>query len=193
MKSTNCVHVIGNGESRKNFDLKQLQDIKIGCNAVYRDLNLDFLVSVDRRMVAEAIKNNFQKPIYTRQDWINNFSLVSNIHLLPELPYKGNLRQDDPWQWGSGPHACNLAAIMMPKEIHLWGFDLWSTNGKVNNVYKGTSNYDPIDKNAVDPRYWIYQIAQCFRYYPEIRWIQHQTKDWKKPKEWSFSNLIIIR
>ena len=187
----NCVHVIGNGESRKGIDFKKIEGIKIGCNAAYRDIELDFLVAVDRRMVNEALQNRFTKPIYTRSDWISNFSYSSNVKLLPNLPYHGNLRQDDPWHWGSGSHACNLAATISLDEIHLWGFDLWGNNGKINNMYKGTDNYDPIDKNPVDPRYWIYQLSQCFRCYPEIKWIQHQIKDWRKPNEWSSSNLII--
>jgi hypothetical protein len=189
----NCVHIIGNGESRKNFDFSKIKEIKIGCNAAYRDIELDYLVAVDRRMVDEAIRNNFQKPIYTRQNWMNNFIQFSNVNVLPKLPYTGELRQDDPWHWGSGPHACNLAATMSPNEIHLWGFDLWGNNGKVNNVYKGTNNYDPVDKNFVDPRYWIYQIAQCFKLYPNISWIQHQLLDWQCPKEWTATNLTIIR
>lgn len=186
-----CVHVIGNGESRNNFDLVNLRGIKIGCNAAYRDTELDFLVAVDRRMVDEALKNGFQNPIYTRRDWMNSFPFSSNVQLLPSLPYKGDLKADDPWHWGSGPHACNLAATMGTKEIHLWGFDLWGNNDKVNNIYKGTKNYDPAGKNAVDPRFWIYQLAQCFRYYPDITWVQHQLTGWKKPDNWNFKNLYI--
>lgn len=186
-----CVHVIGNGESRNNFDLTDLKGTKIGCNAAYRDIKLDYLVAVDRRMIDEALQNDFRKPIYTRKDWINNFPFAPNITLLPSLPYKGELKADDPWHWGSGPHACNLAANMGFKEIHLWGFDLWGIENKVNNVYKGTSNYDPTDKNAVDPRFWIYQLAKCFEYYPDVIWIQHQLLGWRCPEYWNFKNLVI--
>lgn len=184
-------HVIGNGESRKGIDFDQIQDIKIGCNAAYRDIELNYLVSVDRRMVDEALDNNFRNPIYTRKDWMNSFIRVSNVMLLPSLPYNGDLKADDPWHWGSGPHACNLAAKMGFKEIHLWGFDLWGNGNLVNNVYKGSKNYDPINKNAVDPRFWIYQLGKCFEYYSNVKWIQHQTNDWSFPKEWNFKNLSI--
>lgn len=187
----NYVHIIGNGESRKTVDFSNIDGIKIGCNASYRDMKLDCLVAVDLRMVNEALNNGFQQTIYTRHNWINNFAHVSNVKVVPDLPYEGDLRPDDPWHWGSGPHACNLAGTMDPDEIHLWGFDLWGNDGRVNNVYKGTNNYDPIDKNAVDPRYWIYQINQCFYCYPKIKWVQHQLKDWKKPVEWISSNLIV--
>lgn len=141
-------------------------------------------------MVNEALHNSFQKPIYTRPDWIGAFSNSTNVKILPALPYKGDTKPDDSWHWGSGPHACNLAANMSPTEIHLWGFDLWSNDGKVNNVYKDTRNYDPADKTAVDPRFWIYQMAKCFEYYSNILWIQHQPDKWKKPDKWNFKNII---
>ena len=50
------VTVIGNGESRKSFDLYQLEWLgnTIGTNAVHRDFHPDQLVCCDRRMVQEA-------------------------------------------------------------------------------------------------------------------------------------------
>lgn len=183
------IDIIGNGESRIGLDLDRLDTFKIGCNAAYRDFKVNCLVAVDRRMVEEAVDNSFQKPIYTRKDWATSFAMYGNVRLLPSLPYVGDLKQDDPWHWGTGPHACNLAATMKPREIHLWGFDLWSDTGTINNVYKGTKNYDPIAHHAIDPRFWVYQIAQCFRYYPEVKWIQHQPTSWRQPETWNFRNL----
>jgi len=189
---TEVIHIIGNGESRKRIDFDNIDGFKMGCNAAYRDLDIDCLVAVDRRIVEEAIDNNFSKSIYTRRDWMSSFALYPNVRLLPGLPYTGTLREDDPWHWGTGPHACNLAATLKPREVHLWGFDLYGNGDRVNNIYKGTKNYDPVDKNAVDPRYWIYQIGMCVRSYPNIKWIQHQLKDWEIPKNWPRVNLEIL-
>lgn len=172
-------------------DLDSIDSYKIGCNAVYRDLRIDCMVAVDRRMVEEAVDNSFRKPVYTRRDWASAFDSYGNVIALPDLPYQGTLKQDDPWHWGSGPHACNLAAQMMPTEIHLWGFDLWSNDGQINNVYKGTKNYDAVTHHAIDPRFWIYQLSRCFENYRNIMWIQHQTQGWKIPNSWNHSNLII--
>ena len=184
--------VIGNGESRLGIDFNSIPDYKIGCNATYRDFQIDCLVAVDRRIVCEAIDTNFHKIIYTREEWTDSFFQYLNVKLLPELPYKGLKREDNPWHWGTGPHACNIAATMNPEEIHLYGFDLWGNNNKVNNVYKGTNNYDPVEHHAIDPRYWIYQLAKCFELHPNIQWIQHQPSDWKKPESWNFNNLQIM-
>ena len=180
--------LIGNGESRLGIDFNSMSDYKIGCNAAYRDINLDCVVAVDRRIVIELIENNFKKLIYTRPDWILP---NPNIKMLPDLPYKGNEKADDPWHWGTGPHACNVAATMNPEEIHLYGFDLWGIDNKINNVYKDTVNYDNSNRGAIDPRFWIYQLAKCFEHYPNIRWIYYQSEEWKKPKSWDYSNLIL--
>ena len=47
--------VIGNGTSRKPIDLNQLKTFgKIyACNAVYREMNPDYLVAVDSKMITE--------------------------------------------------------------------------------------------------------------------------------------------
>ena len=188
---TKKIIIIGNGESRLDTDFNSLKEYKIGCNAVYRDIKVDSLVCVDRRMVAEALEYNYHKPIFTRIDWIQQFRYCENVDILPDLPYKGDKKADNPFDWGSGPHACNLAATMNPQEIHLYGFDLWGKENKINNVYKGTHNYDPLEHHAIDPRFWIYQLAKCFELYPNILWVQHQPQDWKIPESWNFDNLII--
>jgi len=142
-------------------------------------------------MVAEALEYNYHKTIFTRQDWIDRFRYCENVDILPDLPYKGDKKADNPFDWGSGPHACNLAATMKPEEIHLYGFDLWGIDEKINNIYKDTRNYDSSERSPIDPRFWIYQLAKCFEYYPNVQWIQHQPSDWKIPESWNYSNLTI--
>jgi hypothetical protein len=178
------IHVIGNGESRKSVNIDELEGFKIGCNAAYRDFNLDCLVAVDHRMVREAIDAGEICTIYTRTDWLSSFTKDKNVVAVPDLPYKGSIRQDDPWNWGSGSHASNLAGKFSPIEIHLWGVDLYSNTPFLNNLYKDTTNYERSSHHSVDPSYWIYQLAKCFHYYPNSTWIQHQSANWKIPAEW---------
>ena len=73
--------VIGNGESRKGLNLNTFDEIKIGCNAIARDVTVDHLVCVDRRMVSEALENNFKNIIYTRHDWLGQFKKFKNASL----------------------------------------------------------------------------------------------------------------
>ena len=51
--------VIGNGISRKGFDLEQLRDkgIIVGCNAIYREFSPDYVVFVDNAMGQELADN----------------------------------------------------------------------------------------------------------------------------------------
>lgn len=188
------VTVIGNGESRKNIDLYELQWLgqTVGTNAVHRDFHPDHLVCCDRRMVQEAVNSNFENPIYTRTDWYKQFSFWSNVRKVPDLPYKGNKRPDDTFQWGSGGHGLNVACTLAPKFVVMIGFDLYSTTKFVNNIYKGTEHYLDSNKNPVDPSYWIYQTAKIFEHYPNIKFIQIQDDEWEPPVEWEeYDNFFI--
>lgn len=189
--------VLGNGESRKNLDLHQLKTTHtlIGCNAIHRDFPVDHLICCDRRMVNEAIKNPHidNTIIYTRKDWYDYFkTLRKNLELLPELPYKGHERPDEPMQWGSGPYAVLLGAMDF-KEIDMYGFDLYGTDqNKVNNIYKGTENYSKEHSHSVDPRYWIYQIAKVFDLYPNKIFRIHIYENWSIPDNWKKKNVSVV-
>ena len=180
---------IGNGESRAGIDINNLKGLKVGCNAIVRDYTVDCLVCVDRRMVTEALQNNFPNKILTRKDWLSRFP-NSNVHQVPDLPYEGTERVDEPFQWGSGPYAV-LQASLQSKKIKLIGFDLYSNTKRINNLYKDTTNYDPSDKGAIDPRYWIHQIGKVFECYPKKKYTIYQTPSWSLPKAWTYSNVSV--
>ena len=182
--------VIGNGESRKHISFDNISGVKIGCNAIARDISVDHLVCVDRRMVSEALNNGYKKPIYTREDWIKQFKYSINVKCVPQLPYEGNLRMDHPFQWGSGPYAV-LLATKFTKHINLIGFDLYSETPHVNNVYKDTEHYDKSNKHAVDPRYWIYQIAKIFELFPKKKFRIYQKTNWIQPDSWKKKNVSV--
>ena len=180
--------IIGNGESRQQVNLQNLNSTKIGCNAIARDTYVEHLVCVDQRMVKECTSNHSQNynKIYTRKDWCKNF----NAECLPNIPYKGEQRWDEPFQWGSGPYAVLLGA-RLATSVSLIGFDLHSNTKTVNNVYKGTANYDDSSKRAVDPRYWIHQIGKVFECFPKVQFSIYQEPDWKLPKAWNYPNVMV--
>ena len=189
--------VIGNGESRKHIDLSLFKKTHtlIGCNAIHRDITVDHLICCDRRMAEEATDNPETKNslIYVREDWYHYFRKIKknkNIRTVPELPYKGDLRQDQPINWGSGGYAVLLAAHLGFKEINLIGFDLFSRNDKVNNLYKDTDNYSKSQSQPVDPSYWVYQLDKIFNLYPDTQFIISNDSYWVMPKEWRHSNII---
>ena len=187
--------MFGNGESRAGIDLHQYKDfITVGCNAIHRDFTVDHLVCCDARMVREALENpqTDSSKIYVRDNWHHYFRKIlknKHIQLVPELPYRGELRPDQPVHWGSGPYAVLVAAGMDVEEIWLLGFDLYGRNNKVNNVYKGTKNYNAEGSVAVDHSYWQYQISKVFEYYPNIKFKILNKAHWLLPGEWQKNNV----
>lgn len=182
--------VIGNGESRKGIDINELQSEKVGCNAIIRDFTVHHLVCCDKRMVAEAINNKriSNQNIYTRSDWQN---LFPGVKIVPDLWYESEERIDQPWHWGSGDYAVLLASqITAHKQIHMIGFDLFSNDDNVNNIYKGTPNYNKADSHPVDPSYWIYHLAKIFEKFDQKEYIVYSNLGDKMPESWkSLSNV----
>jgi hypothetical protein len=184
---TKFVTIVGNGESRRGFDLVPIKEFStvIGCNAQFRDYNFDYFVCCDKHMCQEAANTVGKSTnIYTRKDWRSQFAMWPNVKSLPDLPYEGDKRQDDPFHWGTGGHAGNLALSFKPKAIFMLGFDLFpKQKDQVNNIYKNSKGYEYI-KRPVDPSYWIYQFGKLFEL-SECRWIIVNEPDWKMPDEWS--------
>ena len=176
--------VIGNGSSRDGVLLDKIYQEKIGCNAVFRDYYVQHLVCCDKRMVKQALPHHTN--IYTRQRWHKELGVLA----LPNLVEKGTQRMDDPFHWGSGPYAVLLGATLDNK-VNLVGFDLYSTDNKVNNIYKGTEGYSSADSHAVDHSYWIYQIAKVFEWFPKTTFRIYNNKDWQLPKEWNLDNVSL--
>ena len=184
--------VIGNGESRTELDVGSFNLPTVGCNAIFRDVKVDHLVCCDRRMVREAINhvNTQQSCVYTRQDWYEDFDVMP----VPDLPYNGELRQDDPWHWGTGQFALLVALqYAVTEHIHIVGFDLFGIEGYVNNVYKNTKSYDVSSKQQVDPSYWIYQNKKIFEHYPKQKFNYYVEENFPLPESWkNIPNLKII-
>jgi len=180
---------IGNGESRKAIDITKIRKSIVGCNAVFRETFIQHLVCVDRRMLEEAVRSNNFSCCYTRLEWIKQFNSAS-IKTVPKLPYQGNQRWDEPFQWGSGPYAVLIAAGLST-HVQMIGFDLYSKDKLVNNCYKDTENYDPSTKRAVDPRYWIHQIGKVFECFPRVNFEIYQTPDWQLPEKWNLPNVSV--
>lgn len=186
--------VIGNGESRKQVNLNLIKDIKIGCNAAYRDTRVNYLVAVDKRMLKEAVNAKFHQEakVFTRKDWWIQYRLEKNLRCVPDIPYPGSDRWDEPWNWGAGPYAVLIASNLdKHQHVRLVGFDLYGCNGKVNNVYKNTENYAVSTKRAVDPSYWIVQIGKIFECFPKVKYTVYNHPDWNLPKQWKKPNVTL--
>ena len=185
---TKYVSIIGNGESRRGFDLSPLKQFStvIGCNAIYRDYVTEYLCCADRHMCQQAV-NAVGKgtTVYTRDNWAAQFAHWPNVKEFPKLPYSGEKRMDEPFHWGTGPYAGVLGLTFKPKAIFMLGFDLYPIDKQTpNNMYTGTEGYTYI-KRGVDPTYWIYQFHKLMGYSdPNTRWIVVNNADWEMPGDW---------
>ena len=75
----NRAFCIGNGESRKGFDLEQLRPHgKIyGCNALYRDFTPDVLVAVDHGICHEIYNSGYCQK---NEAWFRDWTKVPAMH-----------------------------------------------------------------------------------------------------------------
>lgn len=155
------VFVIGNGESRRHYDLKNIYCYGniFGCNALIRDFIPDFLVATDNSMIKE-IKENYNGDY--NFIWRQNGSLHSNF---------GIKYIDD--GYSSGPTALRLACqLIKPDRIYMLGFDMRGVDGLINNIYKGTDNYLNENNKPIDTTQWIKEIEQICDNHPKIKFIK---------------------
>ena len=178
------IFVIGNGESRRGFDLNSLknQGSIIGCNALYRDFKPDILVAVDRPILGEICASGYadNNRVYCRQRFYEDYKQHMGINPLPSfwgldpVTKKGQYFQG----WSSGPSALALATTLyddndLPCKIFLIGFDLFGAeDNKVNNMYKGTPNYVHGHKPATFYGNWARQMLTVFQSRPNINFIK---------------------
>ena len=128
-------YIIGNGPSRKDFDLNTLKPSgqTYGCNALYRDFMPDFIFSVDTQMTEAMCKDHVME---------------HTIHYAPSLhvnrPYGKNLLHLIPWNTHtiSGNQAISTACVHGHKNLYLIGFDFREYGqDQMNNMYQGTDCY----------------------------------------------------
>jgi len=88
----NKVFLIGNGESRKDFNLDLLKPHgKIyGCNALYRQYTPDVLVSVDHGIMHEIYQSGY---CYKNETWFRDWTTVPD-HMYESMVYAGLTKID---------------------------------------------------------------------------------------------------
>ncbi len=152
-------YVIGNGPSRKGFDLQTLKSSgqTYGCNALYRDFMPDFIFSVDAKMTTEMVlaKVGRQTIHYAPSLEVNRKHAKGMIHLIPNNPH-----------FISGNQAIWTATVHGHKNIYLIGFD-FKEYGKdqFNNMYQDTENYGPRHSDTIFDG-WLRQFRQMIKQRP---------------------------
>lgn len=146
--------VLGNGTSRLRLNLPELKGrgTIIGCNALYREFDPDYLVAVDTKMVNEIIAAGYHKD---HQVWTNpNKGINSKKNINFFSPHRG---------WSSGPTALWFACNLGHKDIYFFGFDYQGLDGKFNNVYADTFNYKRSTDSATYFGNWLNQTERTIK------------------------------
>lgn len=175
-------YIIGNGESRKDFDLYSLPQDTYGCNALHRDYQPDFLFVVDRFMYKEVVESGYGEKniVYTNLNNMQKFGGVS--HLIPNNPHKG-----------AGTVAMHTAIHDGHTNLICIGFDC-GEDAPNNNVYKDTPCYND-SKTIVHQTVWGRQIYQLIEANPQVQWTfvggnpYAQFFDLDNCRQWSYNEL----
>jgi len=127
--------IIGNGKSRKGFDLNILRPYgKIyGCNALYREFHPDYLIAIDEGMIDE-IRSQLSFPLerFIEPDFYEKFEPVA-------LHPKGNVPRSN-----AGMNAMLEAIRHGNTQLIMIGFDFIVASEEVgtSNIFEGTKNYE---------------------------------------------------
>jgi len=162
----NTAFIIGNGTSRKGFDLTRLKPYGtvFGCNALYRDYPdfsiPDFLVSIDDGIITEIEGSDFP----------------SKRFIVPPMderwePSECNIGRP---RSNAGVNAMREAIKMGHNQLICLGFDFLIADAaqSVSNVYDGTDNYGmEVRANANDNPGRINYVAWLTRTNPGIDFI----------------------
>ena len=157
-------YCIGNGPSRKGFDLNKLKATgqTYGCNALYRDFVPDFIFSVDTKMTLKMCEDKVYEKCnhYAPALEVNRPYSKNKLHLTPNNPH-----------WISGNQAFWTAAVHGHKNIYLIGFD-FREYGKdqLNNIYQDTENYGKRHSDIIF-EVWLTQFRQIQKMRPYCNWV----------------------
>ena len=156
-------YVIGNGPSRKGFDLNRLKETgqTYGCNALYRDFIPDFIFSVDTNMSMQMIEDEVGlKTIhYAPALQANRKESNGMIHLIPNNP-----------NWISGNAAFWTAGVHGHKNIYLIGFDFREYGkGELNNIYQDTDYYGERNEDKIFDG-WLKQFRDMLKMRPYVNY-----------------------
>ena len=156
-------YIIGNGPSRKGFDLDRLKDTgqTYGCNAIYRDFMPDFIFSVDTNMSMKMVEDEVGlKTIhYAPALQANREESKGMIHLIPNNP-----------NWISGNAAFWTAGVHGHRNIYLIGYDFREYGkGVLNNIYQNTDNYGERNDDTIFDG-WLKQFREMLKMRPYVNY-----------------------
>ena len=188
---------LGNGPSRKSFDLEILKTFGtvIGCNAIYRDFTPDILVANDSKMSHLIYRSGYPLKNKTYlSDWTPIPRIVAQTmvdglatdgddvvyHHADGVDYVTEVKEDmvtsisphiDNFSYATGTRSIYLACELGAKEVYIIGHDLYDLNDTIENIYTGTEGYaDKLIKRDSNIEYdWTKQHKNTFDTFPNTK------------------------
>ncbi len=156
-------YIIGNGPSRKNFNLDRLRESgqTYGCNALYRDFLPDFIFSVDTKITQQMVEDEvgLKTNHYAPALEVNRKQSKGMLHLIPHNPH-----------WISGNAAFWTAGVHGHKNIYLIGFDFREYGkGQLNNIYQDTLHYGERHSDEIFEG-WLKQFRDMLKMRPYVNY-----------------------
>lgn len=182
--------LVGNGQSRLKIKELPAHRELIVCNAAYRNFKTKNVVAVDKRMVDEIMANS-SAMIWTRSDIVQEYFNSHRIRVLPSISVPHDGQAFKSYNWGSGTSALILGAKLFG-DLDVVGFDFYSYDQHVNNVYKGSKNYANSTSSAVDPAFWIEQTALVLDSFPNKKFTFYVDRELPFPEKLLAKNNLTI-
>ena len=158
-------HVLGNGPSRLETWVRSPHAVLIACNAAYRDLRPDYLMVSDVPIWEELVRERYEGKVAGGFPRGKLWDRMDHA----KLPFDHiNTNYGRP----GGLHSTGLLAMWFAchlgcSEVHLFGYD-----GGKQNVYAGTENYAPQDRD-IKKHHAQDALLKLQRIYPDVEFVPH--------------------
>ena len=187
--------VIGNGESRLEFDMRHFMSFKTGpldtnwskqygrkkfytygCNALYRDFSPDFLFVTGDEITKEVVNSGY----------CEDHVVYANNWVLPQYPNKFHYIPENP-AYNSGALAAYMAAFDGHKKIFMLGFDGNDTNNLNCNVYNNTNGYPTKEYQTLE-EFWVVALKNVMDVYDDTEFIRvAPSENFRTPEPWKYN------
>jgi hypothetical protein len=169
--TTSQAVAIGNGESRQAFDLIHIEQHKggllaanklqsYGCNAVYRDATVDFLIVTSDVIAHEVAASGYADSniVYSNADSVLKYP--GKFYLTPQNMYLD-----------AGALAAYMACFDGHKKVFLIGYDQYETPTKINNIYKDTNGYLSSDQTD-NGEFFARSLSSVVQTYSDVEFVR---------------------
>lgn len=183
---SNQAVVFGNGLSRLSFNHNLIVNHKggllgssklqtYGCNAIYRDFKVDFLVVPNRVILQEILQHGYSNENIVYTGVLNTLEFPKQFYLIPNDPYAD-----------AGATAAYIAAFDGHQKIFLLGFDGQDTVNFNHNIYAGSNGYDPAEF-SIDDKIWVENMNEVMSVYNNVDFVHVSETGYAPiPEKWKY-------